>query len=71
MERPRPVKEGFAAGAGAFRLRGSLVGMGLERSFVHRERTVGFGAGGGVASLDGWGPGGETDSDVCALGGEE
>lgn len=54
MERPRPVKEGFAAGAGAFRFRGSLVGMGLERSFVHRERNVGFEveAGGNVASLD-------------------
>lgn len=65
MDRPRPVKEGFAAGTSVFCFCGRLVGMGLglEMSLVHRGRSVDFEAAGNVASTDVWVAG----SDGCAL----
>lgn len=54
MERPRPVKDGFAAGASSvFRLCSRFLGMGREMSFVHWERDVEGAGPGGVASTDG------------------
>lgn len=76
MERPRPVNEGFAAGASSvFRLCSRFLGMGREMSFVHWERDVEGAGPGGVASTDGSRVRGysdvEADSDVCDLWEEE